>query len=205
MKIYVVILISFLLSNIMFYLLGFKKNKNVKKSIAELYKSKLSIFEIAVFVVINSFLYHYTDNLKMFFIRTTLISLLFLISIIDIRKKIIHDSILYILFILGIVNMFINKNMNHKTCLISFVVIGILMVAISKITKGGMGLGDAKLLAILALWLDMYGIISVCLLASFLTGFVGAIFLIIDIKNKNREIPFSPFISIAVFLVFIMS
>lgn len=84
---------------------------------------------------------------------------------------------------------------------LGFLIGGGLYLFLAVITKGGMGGGDIKLMAMLGFWLGSAGVLWVVLLSSNI-GAIGSLLLMaLKIKSRKDFIPFGPFIVIAAMLV----
>lgn len=89
-------------------------------------------------------------------------------------------------------------------------VIGILVIAVFLligllIVKSGLGMGDVKLLLVMAFYQGLTGIIS-SLFFSLLIAFVGSIYLLIARKKKRKDtIPFAPFILAGTYISIILT
>ena len=124
-----------------------------------------------------------------------LISIMLMISVIDFRTKRIPDILTYS----GILILFIYKLLidNHSyTSAILLIFSGFIpFFLIWYITKGKLGLGDAKYSAFLALALGL----RVWFLMLFLSSFIALVFALFMIKIKKMgrdvQIPYGPFLS----------
>ena len=67
---------------------------------------------------------------------------------------------------------------------------------------GGMGSGDVYLNTILGLWLGFPLIILCIIIAFMLAGIVGVYYLVRDVNNMKKNIPFAPFLSVASLISF---
>ena len=121
-------------------------------------------------------------------------SLLIVISLIDLKHKIIPDGLIITGLVLGIIfiitdGMFLNR--------LAGAAIGLaLFLGIAVITNA-MGGGDIKLMAVLGLMFGVGGILFITLF-SFVTGaIISLILLTLKIKGRKDEIPFGPFISLS--------
>lgn len=85
--------------------------------------------------------------------------------------------------------------------LAGFLVGGGLYLFLAVVTKGGMGGGDIKLMAMLGFWLGTSGVLWVVLLSSNIGAVVSLILMALKIKGRKDYIPFGPFIVIAAMLV----
>ncbi len=82
-----------------------------------------------------------------------------------------------------------------------FLIGGGLYLLLAVITKGGMGGGDIKLMAMLGFWLGSSGVLWIILLSSNIGAIVSLILMALKIKGRKDYIPFGPFIVIAAMLV----
>lgn len=89
-------------------------------------------------------------------------------------------------------------------------VIGIVIVAVFLligllIVRSGLGMGDVKLLLVMAFYQGLTGIIS-SLFFSLLIAFAGSLYLLAAKKKKRRDtIPFAPFILAGTYVSFILT
>lgn len=84
---------------------------------------------------------------------------------------------------------------------LGFLIGGGLYLLLAVITKGGMGGGDIKLMAMLGAWLGTAGVLWVVLLSSNIGAVVSLGLMALKIKGRKDFIPFGPFIVIAAMLV----
>jgi leader peptidase (prepilin peptidase)/N-methyltransferase len=120
------------------------------------------------------------------------------ITIIDIRKKIIPNSLVIIGALSGIVLMFFDFNTTYIWGTIFGLGLFVAIIVLSELImkQQGMGEGDAKLMGVVGILLGL----SNTILTTLLSFFVGAIFSIFALASKKAEagaeIPFGPFIAI---------
>ena len=127
----------------------------------------------------------------------------FLISIswIDFKTQIIYDKVLLAMAAVGIFFDACNLLIDLKSAILFSALSFVLMFLIFKISRGGMGGGDVKFCAVLALWLG-----EKIFTAIFVASIFGAIFAVIFLlKNHNKKIklPFAPFLSAGSFFVYL--
>jgi prepilin signal peptidase PulO-like enzyme (type II secretory pathway) len=166
-----------------------------------------------------------TINLNFYLITSLWILILLtlvLITLIDLKIKIIPNETLVFILILGIILntlLVLNKNQVFSFTplyaslfgftnnfwinkLVSFVFALIFFSSLIILTQGkGMGMGDLKLMAVLSIVFSWPDILIISFL-SFILGSIASLFLLIN-KNKklNSAIPFGPFIALAVYLL----
>ncbi len=68
--------------------------------------------------------------------------------------------------------------------------------------KDGMGYGDFKLLAALGAWMGWENLPMIIILSSFVGAIIGVAGIIIMGKDKNKPIPFGPYLAIAGWIAF---
>jgi len=142
-------------------------------------------------------------------------SLLIVISVYDLRHKIIPDKLVFIFIFLSFISIFINQTpfgQLIKLPTLSHFVAGPLLalpfVLIWYFSKGRlMGLGDGKLILGIG-WI--LGLVSgiFALVLSFWIGTIislGLMFLYRNKMNMKTEIPFAPFLIFSTFITFLFS
>ncbi len=169
------------------------------------------LFVAVVYKILpNIYLIQYIDLVNILFLWI-ISSLFIIISVYDIRHKIIPDIFSYSLAVFALV-LFIFKtgfsNIFQVTYLWDLLAGPILATpfALLWFVSGGrwMGLGDAKLVLGIGWLLGLYGGISAIILAFW----IGAVIALLLVFTKGRkytmktEIPFAPFLILATFLVF---
>ncbi len=130
------------------------------------------------------------------------ISLLIVISFIDIKHKIIPDSLNITGAIIGII--FTIQDFSTLTDRLIGLGIGLsLFLAIALLTNA-MGGGDIKLMAVLGFIFGIKGVLFITLF-SFIIGAIISLALIISkMKSRKDEIPFGPFISLSALIYIFM-
>lgn len=71
---------------------------------------------------------------------------------------------------------------------------GVLLMVISRATRGALGMGDALLMAALGIYLGLCEAVNVLLLALFLAAFWAAVLMVVKKKKGDYEFPFVPFL-----------
>ena len=145
-----------------------------------------------------------------------LLALLSYISLKDIEKNYVPEWICRTSLIAGLMNIFIlelyysNEFGYLLLCerLISSIIILTLMCFISftskKITSiNCLGLGDSKLAAVGGAWLGLEGIIEALCITFLCSGFISLILKLLRLTKDYQTYPFTPFISIGIFYVWI--
>lgn len=133
-----------------------------------------------------------------FFKYALLLSILIVIAFIDYHHRIIPDKILIFGTIAGILlSSLYNFPRNFLNGTMGLIIGGGIFLIIALVTKGAMGGGDIKLMAMIGLCLGWRHIILITLLSFIIGALISLILIIFHIKSKKDYIPFAPFISLA--------
>ena len=97
--------------------------------------------------------------------------------------------------------MFINKEVTFLSSILGGTISGGTIWGISYLTKGGIGLGDVKLIAVIGLFVGLVNIFNILLFSTIFSGLLGIILLAFKIRDKKDSLPFAPFILIGTILV----
>ena len=184
------------------------KCRNCDKSISVRYLIVELITGISFLLIFLSF-----KNLYTIVFLSTLILILIMIFFIDLENFIIPDSLNFLIMGLALVKNFIpsfNTSLIHDINqsliggIIGYFSIWLIIFLYKTLKKiDGMGLGDAKLMAGIGL---LFGWQSIPLVL-FLSSILGLFFVIPSLLKKQKtmksEIPFGPFIIIAMLIYFV--
>jgi leader peptidase (prepilin peptidase) / N-methyltransferase len=126
---------------------------------------------------------------------------------IDLRTRLLPDSLTLPLMWLGLIGSIDNLYMPTKPALLGAMVGYLSLWSVwwlfKQLTgKEGMGHGDFKLLAALGAWVGLKGILPVILLSSLVGAIIGSIWLAAKGRDRATPIPFGPYLAIAGWLVF---
>ncbi len=112
----------------------------------------------------------------------------------DIRKREIPNRLIAVFLAAGIAFSVISLDLNVVlNAVIAFLLFGVVFLVISKITKGGVGEGDVKLIACSGLFLGISGLFSSVFMALMLTCAASIALLILRLANRKSFLPFAPF------------
>lgn len=171
-------------------------------------REKISI-QYPLIELLNASIYlllFYKFNLSVNFIFYALIlSVLIVVTLIDLKSMIIPDSLVVAILVLSIlhklINYYINQiPMNLLNSLGGLILAGGLFLLILFLSRGGMGGGDVTLIGSLGFVLGVK-LIVLNIFLSFVLGAIISIFLLLTkIKTRKDPIPFGPFIVIAFFI-----
>ena len=131
-------------------------------------------------------------------------SALVVISFIDLDFQIIPDKITLPGIPLGLIagsfllpDPFMTYTvLGYKASLIGFIVGGGLFYAIALISRGGMGGGDIKMMAMVGAVMGWKAVLLVTFLGSLIGSVVGVFLMIAKGKGRKTKIPFGPFLAL---------
>lgn len=140
-------------------------------------------------------------------------SVLLVISVYDLKHKIIPDLIVGIFGILAFIGIFLFKDSffsPHLPSTLEFfsgLILAIPFALIWLVSRGRwMGFGDAKLAIGMGYLLGIYGGISAIMIGSIIGSIVGILLMITSTKKygMKTELPFAPFLALGTIIVFLI-
>lgn len=173
-----------------------------------------------IFVLISykfmSILY-FSINIYLFFVilYMFIFSLLIVISVYDLRHKIIPDKLVAVFILVSFFSVFVNQSpfgslfiMPTYTALLAGPILALPFAMLWLFSKGRlMGLGDGKLVLGIGWMLGLSA--GVCMIIlSFWIGTIVSVALMLLSKNKmsmKTEIPFAPFLIVSALIVFLFN
>mgnify|MGYP001196471319 CR=1 FL=1 len=179
-------------------------------------KIKLTYFIVEILSIFNFFVIYYFFGLTITTLLLIILSIFFIIIFfIDLKHYIIPNALTFPLMFIGFIKSFdpnLNTNIfpNYTNSLFGgifgYLIIWSIIYFYKKFrNKEGMGLGDAKLMAVIGFW---FGWISIPFVI-FISSIVALAVVIPSLINKSRqmssEIPFGPYIIIACVLYVTLS
>lgn len=160
----------------------------------------VELINAILFVIV---IYRYGLNMDGIFYMA-LISTLIVITFIDIDHMIIPDVIslpwIVIALIAGMTFMpdplIYDSNLGVKGAIIGFFAGGGLFLFISIISRGGMGGGDIKLMALFGACLGWKAALLITFIGSLLGSIYGITLMIFKGKGRKTKVPFGPFLAV---------
>ncbi|MCT4611825.1 MAG: A24 family peptidase [Clostridia bacterium] len=155
-------------------------------------------------LVLHLLLLNITNDLFEFIMYSIFLTASLFISYIDKEIKLIPNELVIITLICGVLLSISRAIANNSFMPIMYMVINLLIgfmiiFLLIVISRGGMGLGDAKYLAVIAVLLGYEKAILVLFISSF-AGTFYAIYLLATKKGKLKsEIPFGPFLTMGTY------
>jgi len=121
-------------------------------------------------------------------------SLLLLIAFIDFKTMLIPNWTLCLILLVGLIIAFLNQEISWIERLIGFFSASSILFVIAILSKGGMGGGDIKLMAVAGFYLGWKLTLWSLLVGSIIGGIIGVAILISGKGKLKTEIPFGPFL-----------
>lgn len=125
-------------------------------------------------------------------------SILLVIFIIDIRYMIIPNGLVVALFILAVIETIVMRA--YLQNIIGFFAVSVFLLVLLIITRGGLGFGDVKLMAVAGLLIGWQKIILALMIGSIVGSLIGIGLLVFKITKRKEPIPFAPFLTVGIML-----
>lgn len=136
-----------------------------------------------------------------FMVQSVFYGILLVIFFIDLDHQIIPNRLVLLLLALALVVQGARPVLSWPQALWGGLLGGGLFLLLAVVSRGGMGGGDIKLVAVLGLWFGWVQLLLLMFLAFFGGGTVGALLLLMGKKTRKDGIPFGPFLVLAAFVV----
>ncbi|PKM94584.1 MAG: hypothetical protein CVU84_11000 [Firmicutes bacterium HGW-Firmicutes-1] len=131
-----------------------------------------------------------------------LVYVLCMLTIHDLLDKCIPLRWLVLGGVMGSVMLVYNPNISILEGIAGSFITGVLLVIISKVTRGGIGIGDGFVFAFISLIVGWKMALTVLILAFMLSGFIGIVLFVLKKVNHKTSIPFMPFIlAVTIFIL----
>ncbi|TXK85475.1 A24 family peptidase [Paenibacillus sp. N3.4] len=130
-----------------------------------------------------------------------LVSLLVIITISDLSYMLIPDKILLFFFPFIIMLRLVFPGDQAWWSYVLGAVIGygiVLLIAI--VSRGGMGMGDAKLLLVCGFAVGLSHIVVAFVLACLIGSLIGGLLLLLKITTRKQPIPFGPYLALGILI-----
>ncbi|OCT14263.1 prepilin peptidase [Paenibacillus pectinilyticus] len=130
-----------------------------------------------------------------------LVSLLVIITISDLTVMRIPNQVLMFFFPVFVVLRLVFPGGQAWWSYVLGAVIGCgIVVMISLLTRGGMGMGDAKLLLVCGFVVGLTPILVAFVLACLIGSLVGGLLLLLNIIKRKQPVPFGPYLAVGILI-----
>ncbi len=123
-----------------------------------------------------------------------MVTILLLLALIDFKTMLIPNWSVLSLLPAGFLLAFFSRDVSWPARFIGFVAAGAVLLLIVILSRGGMGIGDVKLMTVIGFCLGWKATFLALFLASIIGGTVGLGILAGGKGNLKTEIPFGPFL-----------
>ena len=134
--------------------------------------------------------------------RSGVFSLLFLLALIDLEHKVLPNVLTVPGIVLGLVFALLGWTSFFWASVLGAAVGFLLMFLIALISRGGMGMGDVKLMAMIGAFLGWKSVFYVLFGASVLGSIGGILYLYLTKQDRKTPIPFGPSLAVAALILY---
>lgn len=170
-----------------------------------LHKNKKYILTYGVSVIIQTIMFILMGANTVFYISYFTSLIFYRISIIDYYTKYVDNKLLVLLAITSVISLGVDNNLHMIEGILTGIAAYTILAIFSKITRESFGMGDAKVLGLLGVIYGFQGLMSILLVSSVIVFFVSAFLLFKSKDNKNKELPFTPYIYVGLIFMIIIS
>jgi leader peptidase (prepilin peptidase)/N-methyltransferase len=128
---------------------------------------------------------------------------LLIVSFIDLQHKIIPDVITLPGIIAGVVASLLLTPVGVVSSILGVVLGGGLFFLVAVISRGGMGGGDIKLIAMIGAFLGWQAVLMTIFLGTFTGAVVGLALMLLGKKGRKDMVPFGPFLALGALLAMV--
>ena len=132
-----------------------------------------------------------------------LASTLIVVSFIDVDHKYIPNRIVMLLLGVGVLYNILNKEMTVFDSIVGFFSASVPLLILAMASKGGMGGGDIKLMAVVGIFLGWQFTVLALIIAACSGSVVGIGLMLFKKVNRKEPICFGPFLSVGIGIVMI--
>jgi len=136
-----------------------------------------------------------------FLLQAFFYSVLIVVVFIDLDHQVIPNRLVLLLAVFALGVQAIRPDLPWTSALSGALVGGGFLLSLSVLSRGGMGGGDVKLMAVLGFWYGWQQTVLLMFLAFVAGGLTGVVLLAARLKKRKDGIPFGPFLVLASFIV----
>jgi leader peptidase (prepilin peptidase)/N-methyltransferase len=160
---------------------------------------RYAVVEAATASIFVTCFYYFSFPI-LFLKYAVIFSILLVVSFIDWERQYIPNLFTVILLAWGLLWQLLYPGQTFTRAAAGLLAGGGILLLISLASKGGMGGGDIKLLAVLGFLAGWPDLIIVFLLAVCSGAVAGVILMLLKLKRRKSTLPFGPFIALAFFI-----
>jgi leader peptidase (prepilin peptidase)/N-methyltransferase len=149
------------------------------------------------------FLYHQFGCSLQSLVFTLLATALLIVSFIDLAHKIVPDVITLPGILAGMVASVLLTPVGLGNAFIGLCLGGGLFFLIAVLSRGGMGGGDIKLVAMIGAFLGWQAVLVTIFMGALLGAVVGISLMLLKQKSRKDPIPFGPFLALGAFVAMV--
>lgn len=196
-------IITILLNIILDYFILARDKENL--SLNSIIKNKKNIIIYLIIAILETILLIIMGAGPIFYLYYFVVLIFYRMMLIDYDTKYIDNRLFILMALVAFSSLAIDNGVTIMESLITGGVAYILFALFSKATKGALGMGDANLFGMLGVIFGYQGIMGILMVACILIFIVSAFLLIKSRVNKNKELPFTPYIFTALILMLIVN
>lgn len=148
--------------------------------------------------VVTLLLYVFFGLTLQFFFVVIIAFILIIITFIDIDHKLIHNRIVIVMLSIGLIYELVVRPVSLLDALIGFFAASVPLLLIAILSKGGIGGGDIKLMAVVGIFLGWQGVLLALFIGAVTGAIMGVIGIILKKKKRKDVIPFGPFLCLGI-------
>jgi leader peptidase (prepilin peptidase)/N-methyltransferase len=145
--------------------------------------------------VLYVFLYHQWQVSVQSVVFALLAVVLLVVACIDLAHTIIPDAITLPGILAGLLASLVLTPVGIGNALIGVLLGGGLFFVIAVLSRGGMGGGDIKLIAMIGAFLGWQAVLATIFLGAFLGALMGLTLMLLRQKGRKDPLPFGPFLA----------
>ena len=153
--------------------------------------------------ILYVFLYHHFGFTAQGVVFMLLATALLIVSFIDLAHKIVPDAITLPGILVGLVASLTLTSTGIIDAMVGLCLGGGLFLLIALLSRGGMGGGDIKLIAMIGAFLGWQAVLVTILFGAFLGALVGLSLIVMKKKGRKDPVPFGPFLAIGALIAMV--
>ena len=146
--------------------------------------------------------YWHSSSLGQLLVGLVFLSLLLLLALIDLEHKLLPNILTIPGLVLGLIFALFGWTSSFWLSVLGAGVGFLLMFAIALISRGGMGMGDVKFMAMIGAFLGWKSVFYVLFGASLLGSMGGILYLYLTKQDRKTPIPFGPSMAVAALIAY---